>query len=66
MSEMRLTRTVSHGDPQTRWHMAGSCSTIGGRSASVAGSRVTLARLYQEQWDVGLREEPGTDRVQAK
>lgn len=32
----------------------------------VAGSRATLARLYQEQWGVGLREEPGTDRVQAK
>lgn len=29
----------------------------------MAGSRATLARLYQEQWGVGLRGEPGTDRV---
>lgn len=32
----------------------------------VAGNRAALARLCREQCGLGMREEPGTDRLQAK
>lgn len=69
---MRLMGTVSHGEtlpPEMLVHgrvLQHHWKEVRVAPEVVAGSRATPARLYQEQWGVGLREKPGTDSVQAK